>query len=127
MRMWVLSCSLVLLAAHAKAIDLSKAVVVASADSKAAAMLVDEVEKRTRIRLPLAAALPASGAAIVVGQPPAALANRLRTAVAGADGYRVQVIDGSVVIAGNDARGTLFGVGALLRNLRLERDRVEAP
>ena len=48
-------------------------------------------------------------------------------ATPGADGYRVRAIDGVVLVAGNDARGTLFGAGALLRNLRMDRDRLEAP
>src|SRR5215831_17145650 len=39
----------------------------------------------------------------------------------GDDGFRVQVVDGNVVVAGNDARGMLFGVGYLLRNMRMER------
>jgi hypothetical protein len=32
-----------------------------------------------------------------------------------------------VLVTGNDARGTLYGVGALLRRLRMERDILEAP
>ena len=42
----------------------------------------------------------------------------------GDEGFRVQVVDGNVVVAGNDARGMLFGVGYLLRNLRMERGHV---
>ena len=34
----------------------------------------------------------------------------------GDEGFRVQAVDGNVVVAGNDARGMLFGVGSLLRN-----------
>ena len=112
------------------ALDLKSAVVVAPAtlagpEKKAAAMLVDEVEKRTRIRLTLSASPPASGPAILVGQPPAKFANRLSPPVPGADGYRVQVLDGNVVVTGNDPRGTLFGVGALLRRLHMDRDILE--
>ncbi|HEY2014555.1 MAG TPA: hypothetical protein VGH38_13685, partial [Bryobacteraceae bacterium] len=125
-------CAVLLIAAPALAMDLKSAVVVAppglaSPEKKAAAMLVDEIEKRTRIRLPIAGAWPRSGPAIFVGQPPARFANRLPAARPGADGYRVQAADGVVLVAGNDARGTLFGVGALLRHLRMERDRLEAP
>jgi hypothetical protein len=88
-------------------------------------MLADEVEKRTRIRLTIAESQSGSGPAIFIGQKPGRLASRLIAAVPGADGYRLQVVDGSVVVAGNDARGTLFGVGALLRHLRMERDALE--
>src|ERR1700691_4712945 len=44
-----------------------------------------------------------------------------------ADGYRVQSIGNTIVIAGNDPRGVLFGAGWLLRQLRMERDTIESP
>ncbi|HJT77575.1 MAG TPA: hypothetical protein VJ739_10285, partial [Gemmataceae bacterium] len=48
-----------------------------------------------------------------------------------AEGYRIGMASrrGAPVVwvAGNDARGTLFGVGRLLRTLRMERDRVWMP
>ena len=123
---------LLLLAVPAFAIDLKSAVIVAPAtlaspEKKAAAMLSDEIEKRTRIRLPIVPSRPASGAAILLGAPPSEFANRLAPAVPGADGFRVQAFDNTIVVAGNDPRGTLFGAGALLRNLHMDRDRVEAP
>jgi hypothetical protein len=125
-----------LLPAPAFALDLRSAVVVAPAsltgpEKKAAAMLVDEIEKRTRIRLSVGAAWSGSGTAILLGQEPAIaasvrrLAARLIPPVPGAEGYRIQVMDGAVLVVGNDARGTLFGVGALLRRLRMERDALE--
>src|SRR5258708_6811636 len=94
-------------------------------------MLVDEIEKRTRIRLPVRATWSGSGSAILVGQQPAIAAaggrwaERLRPRAPGREGYRLQVIDGVVLVVGNDARGTLFGVGALLRQLRMERDALD--
>ena len=125
-------CAALLLALPAMAADLKSAVIVAPAtlrspEKKAATMLADEIEKRTRIRLPIAAAWSGSGPAILLGPAPPASPTASRPAVPGADGYRVQTIDGVVVVAGNDARGTLFGAGALLRNLHMERDRLEAP
>jgi len=124
-------CAVLVLARPALAIDLRSATIVAPAslaspEKKAAAMLADEIEKRTRIRLPVAAAWSGSGPAILVGPPPARFAGRLAPGVSGADGYRVETIDDVVVVTGNDPRGTLFGAGALLRKLRMERDRVEA-
>src|SRR5436190_9697564 len=125
-----------LLVAPASAIDLRSSVVVAPAnlsgpEKKAVAMLVEEIEKRTRIRLPVRATWSGSGSAILVGQQSAIassgrrLAERLIPAAPGAEGYRLEVIDGVVLVVGNDARGTLFGVGALLRQLRMERDALE--
>jgi hypothetical protein len=108
----------VLCGASLQALDLRQAVIVAGPqDRMVARMLTEEIEKRTRIRLPIAE--KASGAAIVVGGRPTI------AAVPGADGYRVQVVNGSVMLAGNDRRGTLFAAGALLRNLRMDRDSLE--
>jgi hypothetical protein len=129
---------LILLAAPAFALDLKSSVVIAPAslagpEKKAVAMLLDEVAKRTRIRLPVAEAWKGPGAAIVVGQESAIAASgwrgvgRILPRAAGPDGYRIQVIDGAVLVVGNDARGTMFGVGALLRRLRMERDALEVP
>ena len=131
----VLGC---LPATPALGLDLRSSVVVASAglagpEKKAAGMLADEIEKRTRIRLPVTDRWSGSGAAILIGQESELrtigrkFADRLIPAVSGAEGYRVQVIDGVLLVAGNDARGTLFGVGALLRNLRMDRDTLEVP
>ncbi len=128
---WLLT-AFFLFTLSASALDLKSSVVVAPAslagpEKKAVAMLIDEVEKRTRIRMRVTESWAGSGPAILVGQPLARLGNRLAPAVPGADGYRVQAIDGVVVVVGNDARGTLFGVGALLRRLRMERDILEVP
>jgi hypothetical protein len=127
-----------LLATSAAALDLKNAVVVAppsltGPEKKAAAMLVDEIAKRTRIRLAVSESLSGARPAILVCQESGLralgrnFAGRLIPAAAGAEGYRVQVADGVVLVLGNDARGTLFGVGALLRRLRMERDAVDAP
>jgi hypothetical protein len=112
----------------AAALDLKNATIVAppglaGPEKKAAAMLSEEIEKRTRLRLPVVDRAPASGPSIVLG-PEAARRMNL-AAVPGADGFRVQVTNGAVLIAGNDPRGTLFGAGALLRHVRMERDSLE--
>ncbi|HLK62201.1 MAG TPA: hypothetical protein VKU19_02090 [Bryobacteraceae bacterium] len=130
-RVWILT-SLLLCGAPAAALDLKSAVVVApntlaGPEKKAVALLVDEIEKRTRLRLTISQNRPAQGTAILLGQQFGRSENGLVPAVAGADGYRVQVIGDSVIVAGNDARGTLFGAGCLLRNLRMERDLLEVP
>jgi hypothetical protein len=99
------------------ALDLSRATVVIPADftdpeRKAVTMLVEEVDKRTGIRWPVGR--PAEGVVIEVAE---------RKNVP-AEGYRVTVYDSVVSVAGNDARGVLFGVGRLLRLLRMERGSV---
>jgi len=124
-------------------LDLTQAVVVhppgmTKPESKAVAMLVEEVEKRTRIRWPAAQEWPASGPVIAVG--PMGDGQWLRangaihhplSAINPAEGYCLCVErDGAqdvVFVLGHDARGVLFGVGRLLRLLRMERDRVRLP
>ncbi|HUK17950.1 MAG TPA: glycoside hydrolase family 20 zincin-like fold domain-containing protein [Bryobacteraceae bacterium] len=121
--------------ATAHAMDLNHAVIVAPAglelpEQKAAAMLADEIEHRTRIRLPIAERWPGSGPAIFLGRERQLRGMHPMSVIppaAGADGYRIQIEGNAIAVLGNDARGTLFGAGALLRRLHMERDRIEAP
>lgn len=124
-------------------LDLTKAVVVAvdglsAREKKAVEMLVDEVRKRTLIRWAVVNALPTSQdvPAIVVG-PHSKIRLLAATAVKPAattdanrpEGYQI-VTRGSppiVTVAGNDERGVMFGVGRLLRELRMHRLKVELP
>jgi len=122
---------------NAAAVDLSKTVVIADVaasrpEKTAVEMLVDEVYKRTQLRWTISAAWPAIGTpAIVVGraeQMPA-LAGRFAAEIAktpaakSAEGYRIFVLQDksgpAVFVVGTDARGVLFGVGRLLRALRM--------
>jgi hypothetical protein len=135
-------CPLVLLPAKliaAPALDLSNAVVVfpsnlSGPERKAVTMLVEEVEKRTRIRWPELTAWPAAGSSavpvIAVGLKSqldnfgGAYAGELRNVQAdAAEGYRLCVRRDSqqpaVLVIGNDARGVLFGIGRLLRELHM--------
>jgi hypothetical protein len=109
------------IAGFAHAIDLKNASIVAAPnltarEKQAVTMLAEEIEKRTRIRLPVAA--HPNGPAILVNES---------KRIAPAEGYRIETTGNTVTISGNDPRGTLFGIGALLRNLRMERDILEAP
>jgi hypothetical protein len=102
-------------AASGAEIDLTHATVVLSPsatarEKKAAGMLVDEVEKRTQIRWPLAA--QASGAVIRIAQ---------QNGVAGREGYSLRATSGAVTILGADERGVLFGVGRLLREMHMRK------
>jgi hypothetical protein len=115
--------------------NLTQAVVVTPArlspvEQKAVTVLVEEVEKRTTVRWPVATQWPATGSVAVVVTPAGSLGEfRGRyqnepAAPAGAEGYRIwtQETPGApaVFVVGNDARGVLFGVGRLLRSLRMK-------
>ncbi len=122
----------------AAAADLSKAVVVTppnltAQEKKAVEMLVDEVRKRTQIRLPVANAWPQSGEAVVAIGPAASLAAfggkfadelTKEPPSKAAEGFRVRSRGSSVLVVGNDARGVLFGVGYLLRHMHMNPGKI---
>ena len=125
-------------------IDLTRAVVVhppeqTSPERKAVAMLVEEVEKRTGLTWPCAHLWPADARPVIM----VGLASGV-TACGGPftdeqltdgdtatpEGYRVRVqarVPPTVLVIGNDPRGVLYGVGRLLRQLRLRRGEAYLP
>lgn len=130
----------------AGALDLSKAVVIAprtlpARERKAVSVLVEEVEKRTEFRWPVLEHLtPDEPAAVVVGSRQALtqirseLPESLLPAggpATAAEGYRLCTAGRSkgtvVLVEGADERGTMFGVGGLLRALRMSKQRVILP
>jgi len=129
--------ALLLDAAPAAALDLSGAVVVSSPDlpareKRAVRMLVEEIEQRARVALPTVHRWPASNAPVIAVGNPATLKEVAGPYGAellaarrppGPEGYRLCVKRGAagagVFVIGEDARGVLFGVGRLLRALRL--------
>jgi hypothetical protein len=120
-------------------IDLAQAVVVAPPElsipeQKAIAMLIEEVEKRTLIRWPRRDSLPENvDPVIAVGQvaPLAALLDHGVEGGGAAEGFHIRIVDQggvpTVRVVGNDARGVLYGVGYLLRQLRMGRQLVTLP
>ena len=130
----------ILFALPLAALDLTQAVVVAPASldgaaNKAVRSLVEEVEKRTAVRLPVGQSWPSDGApAIAVG--PLAKAREFAGEFArdlasadkpGAEGYVMRTGDNAVVIGGADPRGVLFGVGHLLRKLEMRAGVIRLP
>lgn len=122
--------------------DLRSATVLHAADlstrgRKAVQMLVEEVEDRSSIRWATGTSQSSDGAgpSILVGTTveltPMLMERHLtlKSSAGGAEGYQVQVVPESaiVVVSGNDERGVLFGVGRLLRELRMSRGRIEIP
>src|SRR5687768_13174175 len=105
-------------------VDFTKAVVLTSAsigkqEAKAVQMLVDEVHKRTAIRWPIVQSKPKDTAGVI------AISQRKSGP---AEGYRLVASDRdnrpAVSIEGNDARGVLFGVGRLLREMAMTKGKV---
>jgi hypothetical protein len=113
---------LLLLVSRAAAVDLTQTTVVApptfsAREKKAIALLVEEVEKRSWLRWPVAAQRPGTGPAIAVST----------NGRGAAEGYSIAIENGTVRVEGNDERGVLFGLGRLLRSLHLERGRASLP
>jgi hypothetical protein len=126
--------------------DLTRAAVVTPAnlsgpEARAVHMLVDEVHKRTLVRWEVGRTWPADTTPVIAVGPLASLqafagrfADKIppRDGGKGKEGYRIATITEGrsapvVVVVGNDARGVLFGVGRLLRELRMARGRVLLP
>ena len=127
-------------------IDLTHAVVVvpdglSSTESKAVQVLVEEVRRRSRIgwdtmlRWPTASVpVIAVGPARLLDSFPKEYRELVSSQPAGKeqDGFRIQTVNGAdaapvVAVVGNDARGVLFGVGRLLRELRMAPGHVTLP
>ena len=115
--------------ASASSFDLHHAVVVSPAtfagpERKAVEMLLDEIEHRTGLRLEESHTAPTDARpAIVLGSVAQPAANAPAPPVT-PEGYALRTTNTGVILNGRDARGVLFGVGRLLRELRMERGKV---
>ncbi|HEY9075763.1 MAG TPA: alpha-glucuronidase family glycosyl hydrolase [Anaerolineaceae bacterium] len=128
-----------ILANQSKILDLSQAAVVLPVEASrrektAARMLVEEIEKRTQIRLAVLESLPGDGRPAILLSRYDALPQPVKDEfdmfdhVFGEEGYAVEVIRLAGVpvtaVVGTDERGVLFGAGCLLRNLQMTRQRL---
>jgi hypothetical protein len=129
----------------ASLVDITRATIVTPAnlslpERTAVRVLVEEVARRTTVRMPVATQWPAASVpAIAVGPlatastwAGAGLRGAASAATPGREGYRVALNPSgrsapTVLVLGADTRGMLFGVGRLLRELRLERRSVRIP
>ena len=115
-------------------IDLTSAVIVhppelSRRERTAVDMLCDEVERRTLIRPETMTEWPERGTPVIALVPAADAslfcAGRIRPdgEFTAAEGFRVRCSpeDSLVCVIGNDERGFLYGIGYLLRSMRLER------
>ena len=122
-----------------KTLDLSNAVVVnlskGSVAAKAPEILIDEVAKRTGIRIPLVANLPDDKRPRIVIQTLSETANiQMPDGLerpARADAYAIWVESSpaatTVTLLGYDERATLYAAGRLLRLLSMTQGKLEMP
>ncbi len=97
-------------------------------ERKAAAMLAEEIEKRTQLRLKVQTE-PAAGAAFVLGRAGQIPVARLAGEPDKAEGFTLRSSAAGAapvaVVTGHDDRGVVFGTGYLLRQLDMGRQRLE--
>ena len=117
-------------------LDLKNAVIVTAPGAsvtvgKASQALVEEILKRTQARLRTSTEWRVGrGPAILLGTPEQlemvapGLVGRLSAAPEGEEGFRVEVVDGTVVVAGNSDRAVLFGAGYLLRQMKMRYGKI---
>jgi hypothetical protein len=127
-------------------VDLTRAVVVTPPamslqERTAVRVLVEEIAKRTNLRLPVSAQWPAGSVPVIAVGPLASAAAWAGAGLRGAppperapgsEGYRLAVNGAgrdapTVLVLGADARGVLFGVGRLLREARMARGSLRVP
>ncbi|MGC8641535.1 MAG: hypothetical protein ACP5XB_16845 [Isosphaeraceae bacterium] len=124
-------------------VDLSRAVVVtprslAGPERKAIDLLVEDVTRRSGIRWKVANRWPDAPGPVVAVGPASAIAGfagpfagplRDQPRKTEHEGYfiRTEINGPAVLVVGNDARGVLFGVGRLLRELRTTDGKVLLP
>jgi hypothetical protein len=125
----------------ASTIDLTDAVVFAPAglsrrEKKAVAVLIEEVEARSGRRWGVQETWPDENRPVIVVGSATALPEQARAILGSepgakpkAEGFRIRAALNAraVVVAGSDERGLLFGVGRLLRELRMEPGKVAVP
>ena len=126
-------------------VDITRATVVTPAtlnlqERTAVRVLVEEVERRTNVTLPVATEWPADSVAVVAIGPigtssdwaAKGLRNTSTAANPAREGYRVALnrtgrAAPTVLVLGADSRGVLFGVGRLLRELRMSAGSIRVP
>ena len=124
-------------AAFPQSIDLSKSQIFSPTDKatlhRSIEILQNEIEKRTGIKLPVTKKLPKSGNVILIGLESeiTRLPDPYRSAVTAlsdtkSEGFKLVAGPlNTVIVAGKDARGILYGVGRFLRRAEMTRGKLQ--
>ena len=129
-----LALAFVLHAPFASALDLTKATIVVERGNlpvvtqTAVTVLVEEVERRTDIKLPVSTKVPDVGPVILlytlqnragrdISFPTSFDVQPVHEVATKAESYTIVTTSSDILIDGADSRGILYGVGRLLRNL----------
>ncbi len=138
LRLTCLGLGMMLCSVTQAELDLSRAVVVVRpgerdpAEIMAATILCEEITRRTDIALPIRDRWPSDNRpviAITTRDGPAPWSHRVPSRAAAdetaarPEGFAIRIVDGeppTVFVLGADARGAMYGVGRLLRELRCQ-------
>jgi hypothetical protein len=104
-------------------------------EQKAITVLREEIQKRTSVQLSVLTEWPKNQRPIIaIGQMgeikkiAASYSDILEKGqTPGKEGFRLLIKDNLIIVAGNDPRGVLYGVGKLLRTLRMKPGSILAP
>jgi hypothetical protein len=104
-------------------------------EQKALAVLQEEIQKRTGIQLDTLTEWPKNQQSVIaVGQtaqikllagPYAGILEKGQTP--GKEGFRLLIKENVIFVAGSDPRGVFYGIGKLLRTLRMKPGSISAP
>jgi len=139
-----LSCLILLspqyLLASNASLDFTDSVIVTapkleSLEHKAVVVLREEIQKRTGIQLSTSTEWPKNKRSVIaVGQtaqmkilagPHSDILEDGQTL--GKEGFRLSIRENAIFVAGNDPRGVLYGIGRLLRTLRMKPGSISVP
>jgi len=130
----------IILSASAASLDFTNSVIVTPSklerlEQKAITVLREEIQKRTGIQLSILTEWPTNQKSVIaVGQ-----AGQMKI-LAGTysdiledgqaldrEGFRLLIKENAIFVAGNDPRGVLYGIGKLLRTLRMKPGSISVP
>jgi hypothetical protein len=104
-------------------------------EQKAITVLLEEIHKRTGIQLRISTEWPKNQQSVIaVGQTGQMkiLAGKYSDILEdgqalGKEGFRLLIKENAIFVAGNDPRGVLYGIGKLLRTLRMKSGSISVP
>lgn len=103
-------------------------------EQKAITVLLEEIHKRTGIQLRISTEWPKNQQSVIaVGQTgqikilAGSYSDILEDGqISGKEGFRLSIEENAIFVAGNDPRGVLYGIGKLLRILRMKPGSIRA-
>jgi hypothetical protein len=136
----IITCSLFDLPASSASLDFTNSVIVTPPklerlERKAVAVLQEEIHKRTAIQLPTLTQWPQSRKRVIAVGGTEQIKNLSprssdvldNSEALKREGFRLSIREDAILVAADDPHGVLYGVGKLLRTLRMKPGSILAP